>query len=78
MILKGELKLYLQKKFQIKNLGQLWYFLGIKEAGSEKKIFLSQWKYVLDILLEVDMLGCKPVNSPMDTNSKLLPDQESF
>ena len=37
---------------------------------------LSQRKYVLDILEETGMLDCKPVDTPMDQNVKLIPGQE--
>ena len=36
---------------------------------------LSQKKYVLDILEETGMLNCKPVDTPMDPNVKLVPRQ---
>jgi len=42
----NELKLYMQKKFQIKKLGQLWFFLGIEIARSKKWISLSMEVYV--------------------------------
>ena len=70
-----ELKLFLQKQFQTKDLGQLRYFLGIEVARSSEGICLSQRKYVLDLLSETGMLGSKPLDSPMDPNTKLLPDQ---
>jgi hypothetical protein len=35
------------------------------------RIVLSQRKYVLDLLRETDMLGCKPVVSPIDVNVKM-------
>ena len=38
-------------------------------------IFLPQQKYVLDILSKVGLLGCKIVDTPMETNAKLLPYQ---
>ena len=47
---------HLQKHFQTKDLGSLKYFLGIDVARSKKGIFLSQKKYVLDMLR---MLGCE-------------------
>ena len=71
----SELKLYVPKKFQIKYLTQLRYFLGIEIARLKKGIFLSQRKYMLNMLLEVSMLGCRPVDSPMHINLELLPDQ---
>ena len=33
---------------------------------------MSQGKYVLDILEEICMLDCKPVDTPMDMNVKLV------
>ena len=36
---------------------------------------MSQRKYVLDILEETGMLDCKPVDTPMDLNVKLVPGQ---
>ena len=36
---------------------------------------MSQRKYVLDILEETGMLDCKPVDTPMDPNVKLVPGQ---
>jgi len=42
---------------------------------SKKEMFFSQRKYVLNMFLEAGMLGCRPVDSPAEANSKLLPDQ---
>ena len=36
---------------------------------------MSQMKYALDILEETNMLECKPVDTPMDPNVKLVPGQ---
>ena len=36
---------------------------------------ISQRKYVLDILGETGMLDCKPVDTPMDPNVKLVSGQ---
>ena len=61
----------LAKEFEIKTLGKLKYFLGIEVAHSEKGIFLSQQKYVTDLLKETGKTACKPVSTPMDPNIKL-------
>lgn len=42
----------LLKEFDIKELGKLKYFLGIELAHSKQGIFISQQKYVLDLLKE--------------------------
>jgi hypothetical protein len=49
----------------MKNLGGLKYFLGIEVARSKKGIFLSQQKYILDLLCEVGLLDCKPAYTPI-------------
>jgi len=72
------LKKHLQKHFKTKDLESLKYFLSIKVVKSQKDILLSQRKYVLDLLSEAGMLGCRSIDSPMDVNTKLLPYQGSF
>ena len=70
-----KLKQHLFTHFQTKDLGKLKYFLGIEIAQSSSGIVLSQQKYALDILEETGMLDCKPVDTPMDPNVKLVPGQ---
>ena len=53
------------------NLSGLKYFLGIKVIKSNKGIFLSQRKYILDLLFEVGLLEWKPVDTPIIQNHKL-------
>ncbi|KAK3038220.1 hypothetical protein RJ639_029660 [Escallonia herrerae] len=66
-----KLKNYLDTYFHIKNLGKLKYFLGIELARPPAWIFLSQRKYVLDILAECGLTGCKPASFPMEQQHKL-------
>ena len=49
--------------------------MGIKVARSNKGIIISQIKYVLDLLTETCMLGCKLANSPIEINYKLRVDE---
>ena len=49
-LLIDQLKAHLRRWFQMKDLGELKYFLGLEVARSNKDIFLSQRKYVLDLL----------------------------
>lgn len=65
------LKAQLAKEFEIKGLGQFRYFLGIEVARSKKDIFLTQRKYVLDLLKEMGMLGRKLSIVPLDPNHRL-------
>ena len=62
---------YLASEFEMKNLGGLKYFLGIEVAQSNQGIFLSQRKYVLDLLAESGMLDYKLADTPVAQNEKL-------
>ena len=66
----NQLKQRLALEFELKDLGNLRYFLGMEVARSEKDIVLSQRKYVLDLLKETRMLNCKPMSTPMEPNKK--------
>ena len=59
------------KEFEIKELGRLKYFLGIEVAHSKHEIFISQRKYMLDLLKETGKIGCKPADSPIEPNHRL-------
>lgn len=43
-------------KFEMKDLEGLKGFLEIEVARSQRGIFISQWKYILNLLSEVGML----------------------
>ena len=64
----SELQRYLASEFEMKDLGGLKYFLGIEVYRLRLGIFLSQKKYVLDLLAETGMLDCKPVDTPIIQN----------
>ncbi|CAL8152650.1 unnamed protein product [Prunus armeniaca] len=55
----------------MKDLGGLKYVLGIEVARSQQGIFLSQRKYVLDLLTDIGLLACKPTNTPIVHNHHL-------
>jgi hypothetical protein len=66
------LKKMLAKSFEVKDLGHLHYFLGIEVAYGVQGIYLSQRKYVLDLLAETGMLECRPVPTPIEQNHRIL------
>lgn len=43
----------------------------MKFARSKKGIFIYQKKYVLDLLKEIDLIGCRPAETPIEPNLKL-------
>ena len=65
------LREHLAQEFEIKDLGKLRYFLGIEVTYSKNSIFLSQMKYILDLLKETWKLNSKAASSPIDLNHKI-------
>ena len=61
----SSLKSFLLGLVHTKDLGMLRYFLGVEVMQSKHGIFLSQRKYVLNLLSETGKLGAKPCSSPM-------------
>ncbi|KAH9686748.1 hypothetical protein KPL70_014488 [Citrus sinensis] len=59
------------KIFALKDLGVLSYFLGIEVLYDADCMYLSQRKYIRDLLPKVEMAECKGIDTPMSTGSKL-------
>ena len=74
----SSLKSFLQSQFYTKDLGKLRYFLGIEVMQSKHEIFLSQRKYVFDLLSETGKLEVKPCNSPMVPGVHLTREGKTF
>ncbi|KAL0539594.1 hypothetical protein IC582_023810 [Cucumis melo] len=66
----SQLKQRMSDEFEIKDLRNLKYFLGMV-ARSKEGIFVSQRKYTIDLLTETGMLGCRPADTPIEFNCKL-------
>ncbi|XP_017185703.1 uncharacterized mitochondrial protein AtMg00810-like [Malus domestica] len=58
----------LSSLFPIKDLGPLHYFLGIEVKRSSQGIYISQTKYILDLLKKAHMDGAKPCATPLSTS----------
>ena len=61
----------LKQEFDLKDLGDLHYFLGIEVKKISNGILLCQEKYASDIIKRVGMHNCKPVSTPLSTSEKL-------
>lgn len=55
----------LHKVFSLKDLGNLHFFLGIEVYRDLTSMYLSQGKYVIELLNKLDMLNIKPAPTPM-------------
>ena len=64
----------LKKQFDMKDLGDLRYFLGIEVIRTPEGIWLSHRQYVLDMLSKYGMADCKPILVPLDQNGKISAD----
>ena len=72
-----ERKKKLAEEFEMKDLGLMHYFLCLEVWQSSEGIFLNQGKYAVEILKRFNMLECKAMATPMDSNLKLLADNSS-
>lgn len=70
--IKNHIKGELNKKFKMKDLGDLCYCIGIHIERDRKNgvIYLDQRKYILEVLQKYGMSDCKTVKTPMDVNTK--------
>jgi hypothetical protein len=59
------------QKFEMSMMGELKYFLGFQVKQLQKGTFISQTKYIQDILNRFGMKDAKPIKTPMGTNGHL-------
>eukprot|EP00253_Pinus_taeda_P009440 PITA_09440 len=69
--------LVMQKEFKMSLLAKLTYFLALQIQENEGGIFLSQTKYLTQILKKYGMEDSKPVCTPMVTGYNLSENDES-
>jgi hypothetical protein len=67
----------MQNEFEMSLLGELSFFLGLQIRQRNQGIFISQTKYIREMLKRFGMEDCKPVITPMQTNCKLSKDDDS-
>ncbi len=62
----SDLKKLLKQNFEMKDLGELRYFLDIEVIHSPKGIWLLQRQYALNKLAKYGMTGCKSISIPLE------------
>ncbi|GJW93372.1 putative ribonuclease H-like domain-containing protein [Tanacetum coccineum] len=66
----------MHKKFQMSYMGELTFFLGLQVKQKEDGIFISQDKYVTEILKKFGFSDVKTASTPMETHKPLLKDAD--
>ncbi|GJR99669.1 putative ribonuclease H-like domain-containing protein [Tanacetum coccineum] len=72
-----EFEQMMHKRFQMSSMGELTFFLGLQVMQKDDGIFISQDKYVADILKKFDFVTVKTASTPIETNKALLKDEEA-
>ncbi|CAH9057687.1 unnamed protein product [Cuscuta epithymum] len=61
----------LSRQFAMKDLGDIHYFLGIQARRTSTGLFLSQAKYISDLLHRFHLHTVKPVRTPLPSRTTL-------
>ncbi|XP_016675319.1 uncharacterized mitochondrial protein AtMg00810-like [Gossypium hirsutum] len=61
----------MEQVFEMSDLGQMSYFLGMEVFQTQQGIFLSQKAFALKILNKFSMLNCKATSTPVAIGEKL-------
>jgi hypothetical protein len=67
----GEFSRVMTQKFEMSMMGELNYFLGFQVKQLKEGTFLSQTKYIQDILKKFGMKDAKPTKTPMGIDGHL-------
>ncbi|GKB43175.1 putative reverse transcriptase domain-containing protein, partial [Tanacetum coccineum] len=72
-----EFEALMKSRFQMSSMGELTFFLGLQVKQKEDGIFLSQDKYVAEILKKFDFENVKTASTPIETQKPLVKDEEA-
>ncbi|GJZ75048.1 putative ribonuclease H-like domain-containing protein [Tanacetum coccineum] len=70
-----EFEALMKSRFQISSMGELTFFLGLQVKQKEDGIFISQDKYIAEIL-KFDFASVKTISTPIETQKPLVKDEE--
>ncbi|GKB85081.1 putative ribonuclease H-like domain-containing protein [Tanacetum coccineum] len=73
-----EFEALMKSRFQMSSMGELTFFLGLQVKQHKGGIFISQDKYVAEILKKFDLVNVKAAITPMETKVPLTKDEEAF
>nr|GEY47142.1 retrovirus-related Pol polyprotein from transposon TNT 1-94 [Tanacetum cinerariifolium] len=67
----------MKSRFQMSSMGEVTFFLGLQVKQRENGIFISQDKYVPEILKKFDFLSMKTASTPIQTKKLLVKDAKA-
>ncbi|KAL3498698.1 hypothetical protein ACH5RR_041430 [Cinchona calisaya] len=67
------LKRHLHQYFEMKDLGFLSYFLGLEVSSNSNGYFLTQAKYISDLLARAGLTDGTIISTAIETNARLTP-----
>ncbi|GKB35655.1 putative ribonuclease H-like domain-containing protein, partial [Tanacetum coccineum] len=70
-----EFEALMKGRFQMSSMGELIFFLGLQVKQKTDGIFISQDKYVADMLKKFDLASGKTTKTPMETKMALTKDE---
>ncbi|GJX11012.1 putative ribonuclease H-like domain-containing protein [Tanacetum coccineum] len=73
-----EFEALMKSRFQMSSMGELTFFLGLQVKQNKAGIFISQDKYVAEILKKFDLVNVKTTITPMETKVALTKDEEAI
>ncbi|GJY90088.1 putative ribonuclease H-like domain-containing protein [Tanacetum coccineum] len=71
-----EFEQIMHNRFQMSSMGELTFFLGLQVKQKEDGIFISQDKYVGEILKKFGFSSLRTASTPMETNKALTKDED--
>ncbi|GJT32729.1 ribonuclease H-like domain-containing protein [Tanacetum coccineum] len=71
-----EFEAFMKSRFHMSSIGELTFFLGLQVKQKEDGIFISQDKYVAEILKKFDFASVKTASTPIETQKPLINDEE--
>ncbi|GJY25385.1 reverse transcriptase domain-containing protein [Tanacetum coccineum] len=72
-----EFEALMKSRFQMSSMGELTFFLGLQVKQKADGIFISQDKYVAEILKKFDFASVKTASTPIETQKPLVKDEEA-
>ncbi|GKC21204.1 putative ribonuclease H-like domain-containing protein, partial [Tanacetum coccineum] len=73
----NEFEALTKSRFQFSSMGEITFFLGLQVKQKEDGIFISQDKYVAEILKKFDFANVKTANTPIETQKPLIKGEEA-